>query len=367
MKNALAVRLSDKERMIVAFIVRQLEMAYRNASGKPVYAKNMDEVIKSIFGLKKFTKTLEKARRSEAIMIELMKAMDTETLWRICRSREHYRMLCTMVAMDHRIVKLGRKLNEYAGMDAMERPTDKARKVAKELKKLKKLYRESVKTFQDVFDIKRVSGNGRNDAMYDFVSEWLERNDGDEFYDYLDYSFTDSAIDSMDEYIRSKTQGRHDRRQSSREGALGIFGEDSFLDDDEFFGDLDDDLDVDRKDSNRRSRDDGDTAADMLKVVQVISDGFDRLADRLDRLGNDIAANNDAISDLIQNIDEGEVVDAPVVSTYPDYHSPSKMTVDEMVQFTTAVNQRVDAKMAEMNASEATPTEDSADNPPSES
>ena len=71
-KNGLMVRLSDKERLIVQYIVNQLESAYRNTSGKPVYARNMDQVMKDIFGIKKFTKTLAKAKMNEGMMIQLM-------------------------------------------------------------------------------------------------------------------------------------------------------------------------------------------------------------------------------------------------------------------------------------------------------
>ena len=131
-KNVPMVRLSDKERLIVNYIVGQLERAYRNAAGKPVYARNMDQVMRDIFGIKKFCKTLQKARNNEAIMIELMKALDTETLWRICRSKEHYRLFCSLIAMDHQIVKMGKKLNAMADIEPTERPTRKIRKLMKE-------------------------------------------------------------------------------------------------------------------------------------------------------------------------------------------------------------------------------------------
>ena len=134
------VRLSNKERLIVGYIVTQLERAYRNTAGKAVYARNMDQVMKDIFGMKKFCKTLAKATHNEAILIELMKALDTETLWKICRSKEHYRLFCSLIAMDHTIVKMGKKLNSYAEMAPTERPTRKVRKLMKELKRYKKMY-----------------------------------------------------------------------------------------------------------------------------------------------------------------------------------------------------------------------------------
>lgn len=293
------VRLSDKERLIVTYITKQLEMAYRNTSGKPVYARNMDQVMKDIFGIKKFCKTLERARHNEAIMIELMKALDTETLWKICRSKEHYRLLCTLVATDHQIVKMGKKLNNMADMEPTERPTRKIKKLMKDLKRSKKMYRTCVKTFQDIFDIEKV--NKKGDSMMDYLSDWLDRNDNDSdfFYDFDDYGFNDSAIESMDEYIRSKTSSRRKKRPASAYGALDLFGSSDQLDDDLPGFDSDEEDEDEEDDTDERlteileylKRRNGSTQStsstssdDMRQVVELISKGFDKLADGLNNL-----------------------------------------------------------------------------------
>ena len=41
-------RLSKEERIIVGYITDRLEMAYRDANGKAVYARSMDQVIGAI-------------------------------------------------------------------------------------------------------------------------------------------------------------------------------------------------------------------------------------------------------------------------------------------------------------------------------
>ena len=307
--KAPALRLSDKDRLIVSYIVRQLEMAYRNSSGKPTYAKNMDQVFRDLFGIKKFTKTLEKARHNEGLMIELMKALDTETLWRITRSKEHYRMLCTLVAVDHEIVRMGKKLNAMADMDISERPTQKMRKLIKQIKKNKKMYKACINTLQDIFNIEKVGKKGG--GMLSFMEDWLDRNEGDGDLFYGDtWSIDESAIESMDDYIDSISRKRRQRRSNNGSVLdLNFGGESTFMDDDEDddlymdddYDDRDDEQNVlayvkkllDEKElGNRRpprnsshhDDDYDDIRDDMRGMAKIISAGFDRMANSIDNL-----------------------------------------------------------------------------------
>jgi hypothetical protein len=239
------VRMSANERMIVQYIVQQLEAAYRNSSGKPVYAKNMDQVMKDIFGVKKFTKTLEKARYNEGLMIQLMKKLDTETLWQITRSKEHYRLLCELVALDNQIVKDEKRYSKMENVEPAERPTRKMRKLAKTIKASKKTYKQVVKTFRNIFDIERVDVGGTN-SILDSLDEWLERHDDEDdiFYGLGYDSFDSDAIESMDAYVRRAGKGKRKKAMPAREGALDIFSHRGFDDEDDdgdIFEDLDDD------------------------------------------------------------------------------------------------------------------------------
>ena len=243
-KNAAPlIRMSSKEKMIVSYICERLEMAYRNTAGKAVYARNMDQVMKDIFGVKKFTKTLQRARYNETLMIQLMKKLDTETLWQITRSNEHYKLLCTLVALDSQIVEKAKKLNKYQNLDGPERPTRKMRKLEKEIKRSKKMYKQVVKTFRDIFDIQKVDTDHPS-AILDTLSDWLDRHevDDDIFYgldDYGAYGF--DAIESMDAYVRNMSK-KPRANQRVQVGALGL-DRDSSFDDDEYDDDdiLDDD------------------------------------------------------------------------------------------------------------------------------
>lgn len=311
-----AARLSDKERIIVRYITERLEMAYRDANGKAVYARSMDQVMNDIFGMKKFTKTLTRARYNEGLMINLMKTLDTETLWRITRSKEHYRLLCTLVAMDHYIVKLGKKYNRMAETDLAERPTTKMRKTMKEIKRCKKMYRSCVKAFRSIFSIEKV--DDKKNGIFDSLEDWLERHDGsdDIFYGYGDY-YDDTAIESMDAYIASHTRKKssRSRRSSSGEGALGILGDSSFMDDELMDYDEDEDYDGDEDDEteylirkvaerlgirtddddNPRSSargsysygDEEDTSSlekAISRMTDIMSDGFSRLGQSIGNL-----------------------------------------------------------------------------------
>lgn len=304
------VRLDEKERVIVRYIVSRLELAYRNTAGKPVYARNMDQVMKDIFGMKKFTKTLRRARSNEALMIQLMTRLDTATLWQICRSEEHYRLLCTLVALDNYIVESAKK---YDKLQNLEQPSTrnlkKMKTLKKNVKKARKLYGACIKTFRNIFDIKKINDGG-NAALFDSLEDWLDRHDGgdDIFFGFDDFSRDD--VESMDAYIRGlgKSRGRSG-------GALGLDFDDYGDDPDGIFGDSDDeDSDEDllrelanrgydiramlqRQPVQRRSNesigrgifddepDDDDPGNDNIeRILNVIASGFDSLGSRLDGL-----------------------------------------------------------------------------------
>lgn len=219
------VRLNDKERIIVRYIVSQLETAYRNSAGKPVYARNMDQVMNDIFGVKKFTKTLERGRYNEAVMIGLMRQLDAETMWQICRSKEHYKLLCTLVALDAYIVDRRKKFDKMLQLEPTDRPTKKMRKLKSQAKKASKLYKACIKTFRDVFDIKRISSGGGSE-MFDILEDWLDGHSGDDIFFDMDRNFSMDDVESMDEYIRGR---RGSRRNSG--SALGLeFGGDDYDD-----------------------------------------------------------------------------------------------------------------------------------------
>lgn len=343
-RNLPMVRLSDKERLVVSHVAQQLARVYRNTSGKPIYARNMDQVMKDIFGVKKFCKTLEKASRNEAIMIELMKALDIETLWKICRSKEHYRLLCTLVAMDNQIVKTGRKLNRMADMEPTERPTRKIKKTMKELKRSKKMYRECVKTFRSIFDIERV--DQKSNSMYDFLSDWLDRNEGgDDYFDFGSYgSFDDDAIESMDEYVRNHSKKKGSSNRPVMEGALGIFDKDDSNPFDAFNSDL---SDLDEEEDEEEDDKIDALRSEITDLVHVIGTGFERMQDSIERLGDR--------REYVEDIDRTSMYPTrPVTRTYRprpvpvdvddgddgqvDPDSTEEPSLDEMIEMTEAYN-----------------------------
>lgn len=317
------VRMSKEEKIIVGYITERLEMAYRDTRGKAVYARSMDQVMNDIFGMKKFTKTLTRARYNESLMISLMKTLDTETLWAITRSKEHYRLLCTLVAMDHYIVKLGKKYNRMAETDLADRPTNKMRKTAKEIKRCKKMYKDCIKAFRDIFEIEKV--DDKKSSIFESLESWLERHDGNDdiFYGYGDL-YDSTTIESMDEYIASHSKKGGKRARAPKEGALDILHGSNFMDtgygydeDDEDEDDLSDsdtmdylvekivervgkrlNIDMDDEDvSPRRGRstgysygddqddedddDDSSIAKALNRLATSINDGFGRLSNEI--------------------------------------------------------------------------------------
>lgn len=343
-KNLPMVRLSDKERLIVQYITNQLEMAYRNSAGKPVYARNMDQVIKDIFGIKKFTKMLSRARTNETLMIQLMKAMDTETLWRICRSKEHYGLLCSLVALDHQIVKMGKRYNRMLEMDPTERPIRKMKKTAKEIKRAKKMYRSCVRTLRDIFDIKKVSKDTGTSGIMDNLANWLDRHDADDdIFSFGDYGFDygDDALESMDAYVSQKLKKKSSRRPANvKYGALDLFdgGSDSnFLDDDE---DDYDDEDEEEEDDDAKLQRLADLVAqragyparvapkqqqsvldpNIMAILDTIKEGFGELSNSMN-----------GIYDMLTGEDD-EYEDADMVTnTTNPRPSPRPLTVQEMM------------------------------------
>lgn len=303
-KNLPMVRLSDKERLIVQYIVGQLEAAYRNSAGKPVYARNMDQVIKDIFGIKKFTKTLARARVNEGLMIQLMKTMDTETLWRITRSKEHYGLLCSLVALDHQIVKMGKRYNNMLEMEPGERPVNKMKKLAKNIKKSKKMYRSCIRTFTEIFEIEKVSKDGGTNDLMNNLANWLDRHDRDDdifSFDYEDYGYSGDVLDSMDAFVSKKMRTKKNPRANVRVGALDLFdNSDDIFSDDEYEDDEEDDEEDDSIDADGLARAilkacGGDTDV-ASRLVSQLKNGGGRSSQR-SRVNPDLEAILDTIKD----------------------------------------------------------------------
>lgn len=240
-----AVRLSSNEKMIVQYITERLEAVSQNAAGKPIYARNMDQVMKDLFDVKKFTKTLERARANEALMINLMKRLDPEVMWRLCRSKEYYRILCTLVAMDAAIVRDGKKYNKLMSLEPMERPSNKIRKLAKEIKKNKKTYKECIKSLADILGIERHSK--KEGSLRDALEDWLDQREAEDDI-FFDTDLSDLSYDTlsdMDAYVAGKSR-RSSKRKSdddAKYGALGLGldGHAHIDDDDDYFDDGDED------------------------------------------------------------------------------------------------------------------------------
>ena len=226
------VRMTNQELTIVRYITRQLAGAYCNAAGKPEYARNLDQVMEDIFGIKKFTKTLERGVHDEATMIALMRQMDIDTIWNMTRNSNHYRMLCALVAMDSEIVRISKKMDKIVAMEPTERPSGKYQKLRKQLKELRKKYKNTVKTFRDIFDIKK-AGSGSVAGLLDVADDWMDRfssnRRGDSIFDIFDYD--DGAYsaaygtESMDDYLRrASTKGPKGGRAPRRNTGSGAFG-----------------------------------------------------------------------------------------------------------------------------------------------
>lgn len=218
-------RMNERELKLVRFIVQKLAGAYCNSSGRPIMARSMNRVMEDVFGVKHFTKWLEKASRSQPEMVKLILALDLNTVWNVTRSKQHYRMLVTLVAMDDQIVKLHKKLDKIAASEPSIRPTKQYRKISAEAKQYEKRYKQCVKLMRDIFDIKK--GSSKN-SLLEFATAWRDemRPDND-YFSYFDSGYDSgrgafSTTDSMEEFLQS--EGRPGR------GAFGIFSE---LDDEE--------------------------------------------------------------------------------------------------------------------------------------
>lgn len=246
-----AVRLSPKEKMIVQYITERLEAVSQNAAGKPIYARNMDQVMKDLFDVKKFTKTLERARGNETLMINLMKKLDAEVMWRLCRSKEYYRILCTLVAMDASIVRDGKKYNKLMSLEPMERPSNKIRKLAKEIKKNKKTYKECIKSLADILGIEK--RNSKEGSLRDALEDWLDQREAEDDI-FFDTDLTDLSYDTlsdMDAYVAGNTRKRSSKIKSevnARYGALGLGLDGRDQEDEDDYFDTDDYDDQDRDD-----------------------------------------------------------------------------------------------------------------------
>lgn len=247
-RYAANARMSKQELILVKYVVRQLLSAYTDDRGKPRYARNMNQVMKDIFGVKGFSKSLERGIRNEREMIALMRTLDFPTIWTICRSSEHYRMLCALVAMDHARVKLQKQSDELLTMDPQSRPGRKYAKAQKELKRVQKSYNRTVKVFRNIFDIKSRSAGSSIRGIMEFAENWRDRNSGDDIFDYFGDGDLFDSVESMDSFVRRNSKGGgRDVKRPDRGGALGIFDNDTSFpsgtdDDDDYFDlSLDDD------------------------------------------------------------------------------------------------------------------------------
>lgn len=272
------VRMTNQELTIVRYITRQLAGAYCNAAGKPEYARNLDQVMEDIFGIKKFTKTLERGVHDEATMIALMRQLDIDTIWHITRNSNHYRMLCALVAMDSEIVRISKKMDKIVAMEPTERPSGKYQKLRKQLKELRKKYKNTVKTFRDIFEIKK-AGSGSVAGLLDVADDWMDRfssnRRGDSIFDIFDYD--DGAYsaaygtESMDDYLRRASSKSPKSSRVPRRNGAGAFGlnqerrppdEDGDSIYDEYFGPDEEDSEVEASEDTRL-----DAVEDAIKAI----------------------------------------------------------------------------------------------------
>lgn len=236
------VRLMDEnELVLVRYIVGQLNGCY-TVNGRPKMAKNMNQVMGDIFGVSKFVQRLERGCRDERTMVDLMQEINLEKIWALCRSREHYKMLATLVAIDGQIVSLQKKQRKMREGSSTAPSMAKYKKNEKELKRLLKVYKGCVKTFREVLDIRLTKRSGKYGGLLDFARDWKERYEYD-IYD-LDFGFGGSIFDgiedSMANFIAKETGGKTKKGKSGR-GAFGIT--DSIRESASIFDPLDDEFD----------------------------------------------------------------------------------------------------------------------------
>lgn len=277
------VRMDSREKVIVAHIVTKLDGVYRNAMGKPEYARSMDQVMKDIWGIKKFCKTLDKAKHNESVMIALMRRLDIGTMWSIVRTPEHYRSLSILVATDHEMIKVKKKYENLMDEVPSQRDSRKIRQLEKRYKKYFKLYKAAVKTFRNLYDIKSVSAGP--EALLNSLESWIEENEYGGDFDIFDgASFgtdTFDTVESMDDYVRKVTGGRKKSRSNTRSegpGAFGLFDNadsDDDYDTDGFGSTFDDGYDEDEEEE--KSKDDK-----LLIVLSSMADNMQKLSDKID-------------------------------------------------------------------------------------
>lgn len=226
--------MSPQEKAIVRYIAERMSMLYRDSRGRSIYARNIDQVVKDIFGVKHFSKTLEKGMYNESTMVSLMKAMDINTMWAITRSKEHYRMMSVLVAMDVEIVKLGKKLDRILNSEPSIRPSAKFKKLQKTINSYEKEYKRCIKGFRYKFDIKNYNESA---SLFNFAEDWRDRYDGHSSgYFWEDDGYGGDpfdSVESMDDYVNSLGGSRR-KHAASRNGAFDLFGNSYDDDYDEF-------------------------------------------------------------------------------------------------------------------------------------
>lgn len=243
--KSITPRMSNDDLTLVNFIVKRLLMTYCDDTGKPVYARSMNRVMEDLFGVKKFTKVLHRAVRSEPQMIALMKRLGHETMFRMTRNSEHYRMLQALVRIDHEILGLRKKQDKIINLEPSERPSNKYRKLGKQIKRYTKIYNRCVSTMRDVFEIKRKKG-GKIDELLDFATDWRENyGEHDIFYDLFDGGdgHDNSETESIRDFLRksSDKKPRSSNRRQRPAPTQSVFGLD---DEDEVYDSLFDDVDT---------------------------------------------------------------------------------------------------------------------------
>lgn len=329
--------MNASELKIVRYISSKLIGLYCDESGRPAYARSMNRVMGDIFGVKKFNKLMEKALRNEQAMIMLMRRLDINTLWSICRNAEHYRLMRTLVLIDDRIVTLRKKTDKIVNMTAADRPTNKYRKLVKEQKTLTKRYNQCIKIIRDIFDIKSPKG-GKSSGLLDYLNDWKRQyGESDSLFSYFDYDGGSAfGVESMEDFIR-----HGDKKGGS--GAFNLFdtsmdgervGASAFGDDDLFMDDEDGveggvgEDQIDRLADaisitiDRKLRDAGINipATSRSTPIPVYSPNpgqpatMDMLAQMMGQLTSATVRNTDLLKDLIKSLsddDEGDELYSP--------------------------------------------------------
>lgn len=236
--------MDENELIIVRFLVSQLMSCYSVTGSRQRLAKSMNQVMGDIFGVSKFTQRLERGCREERVMVELMEELHLDKVWALCRSKEHYKMLATLVSIDDRIVTIQKKQRKMRnGANGTSTIMPKYKKNEKELKKLLKVYKGCIKTFREVLDIRISRSHSKYGSLIDFAKNWQDHYE----YDMYDFDFGSTIFDGIDESM-AKFASRNGG--TTRPTGRGVFGISEMMRESEnlFGDDYDDDYDEDDDD-----------------------------------------------------------------------------------------------------------------------